>query len=161
MVGFVHKNLRELWIDPYDYQQQLLEATWTLALSGMRVWIYNHQLCVLDRRLWGFSRKSISDWKNIYLEQCNDCDVKTECGASSSRRRRSTAHIFNQSFKPSVRTEEYGRRLIVRKIRRSLPLHSCDGPPRRSSMQRAARQCWMLAVAGAQMQFGLPSSAPP
>lgn len=80
MVGFVHKNLTDLWIDPYDYQQELKEATEILWLAGMNVSIYNHQLCVLDRSLWPFSRKSISDWKNIYLEVCEGCGVKEFCG---------------------------------------------------------------------------------
>jgi len=94
MVGFVHKNLSELWIDPHDYQAELREATWTLARLGMRVWIYNHQLCVLDRELWPFSKKSISDWKNIYLEECNGCGVRNECGGFfESAAKKHSAHI--------------------------------------------------------------------
>jgi len=46
----------------------------------MNVSIYNHQPCVLDRRLWPFARKSISDWKNIYLEECVTCSLREECG---------------------------------------------------------------------------------
>lgn len=94
MVGFVHKNLNDLWIDPYDYQRELSKATWTLALRGLRVWIYNHQLCVLDRGLWPFSRKSISDWKNIYLEACGPCVVRNECGGFfESAARKHSSHI--------------------------------------------------------------------
>jgi len=37
----------QLWIDPIDYQAELRIATEILALSGLRVSIYNHQLCVL------------------------------------------------------------------------------------------------------------------
>jgi His-Xaa-Ser system radical SAM maturase HxsC len=80
MYGFVNKNLEELWIDPHDYQSELHEATEVLFTSGMNVSIYNHQLCVLDRRLWPFARKSISDWKNIYLEECATCTLREECG---------------------------------------------------------------------------------
>ena len=80
MFGFVKANLKELWIDPYDYQRELKEATEILALSGMNVSIYNHQLCILDRVLWPYARKTISDWKNIYLEPCQVCGVQEECG---------------------------------------------------------------------------------
>lgn len=80
MFGFVHKNFDELWIDPYDYQEQLVAAVEILHNSGLRTLIYNHQLCVLDRALWPFARKSISDWKNIYLEECNSCAVREQCG---------------------------------------------------------------------------------
>ncbi len=80
MVGFVHKNMAELWIDPHDYQKELAEATWFLFRSGLNVKIYNHQLCVLDRLLWPFACRSISDWKNIYLDTCDPCLARDRCG---------------------------------------------------------------------------------
>jgi His-Xaa-Ser system radical SAM maturase HxsC len=80
MQGFVNSNLDKLWIDPHDYQNELREATELLSLSGLNVSIYNHQLCLLDSKLWPFSRKSISDWKNIYLEECNRCLMREHCG---------------------------------------------------------------------------------
>jgi His-Xaa-Ser system radical SAM maturase HxsC len=94
MYGFVNKNLEELWIDPHDYQAELLEATETLFTSGIKVSIYNHQLCVLDQRLWPFARKSISDWKNIYLEECQACARRGECGGLfQSGTKRHSAYI--------------------------------------------------------------------
>jgi His-Xaa-Ser system radical SAM maturase HxsC len=94
MYGFVNKNLEELWIDPHDYQAELLEATESLFTSGIKVSIYNHQLCVLDQRLWPFARKSISDWKNIYLEECQTCARRGECGGLfQSGTKRHSAYI--------------------------------------------------------------------
>jgi hypothetical protein len=94
MFGFVNKNLQELWIDPYDYQAELLEATETLSLSGLNVSIYNHQLCVLDERLWPFAKKSISDWKNIYLDECQQCTMQEQCGGLfQSAAKRHSSHI--------------------------------------------------------------------
>jgi hypothetical protein len=61
-------------------QDTLEEAVSALALRGMNVSIYNHQLCVLRRPLWRFARKSISDFKNIYLDTCQACAVLDECG---------------------------------------------------------------------------------
>ncbi len=80
ITGFTKPNLRKLWIDPYDYQDELQAAVEYLAIRGMNVSIYNHQLCVLPRPLWNFARKSISDWKNIYLEVCQVCSVRERCG---------------------------------------------------------------------------------
>jgi His-Xaa-Ser system radical SAM maturase HxsC len=94
MYGFVNKNLGELWIDPHDYQPELYEATEALFTSGLNVSIYNHQLCVLDRRLWPFARKSISDWKNIYLGECVACALREECGGLfQSAAKRHSAYI--------------------------------------------------------------------
>jgi His-Xaa-Ser system radical SAM maturase HxsC len=79
-IGYAPRNMDRLWIDPHDYQDQLESAVELLSTRGMNVSIYNHQLCVLRRSLWKFARKSISDWKNIYLDECQSCGVKNDCG---------------------------------------------------------------------------------
>lgn len=79
-VGYTARNIGELWIDPYDYREVLRHAVDFLVLRDMQVSIYNHQLCVLDPVLWPFARKSISDWKNLYLPECNSCAEKDSCG---------------------------------------------------------------------------------
>jgi His-Xaa-Ser system radical SAM maturase HxsC len=80
ITGFTKPNLTKLWVDPCDYQDELQAAVEYLVIRGMNVSIYNHQLCVLPRPLWKFARKSISDWKNIYLDVCQGCSVLDACG---------------------------------------------------------------------------------
>jgi His-Xaa-Ser system radical SAM maturase HxsC len=80
MVGLARPNFNEVWIDPADYQRELVEATYKLAAAKISTKIYNHQLCVLDERLWPFAVRSISDWKNDYLEICQGCSVRDACG---------------------------------------------------------------------------------
>jgi MoaA/NifB/PqqE/SkfB family radical SAM enzyme len=97
ITGYTIPNLESLWIDPWDYRQQLRKAVLFLARRGVSVWIYNHQLCTLPPELWRFSRQSISDWKNEYLAACTDCDVKDDCGgffASAVQRNRTSLHIM-------------------------------------------------------------------
>ena len=79
-VGYTPHNIDKLWIDPYDYQQELGEAVEFLARQGMHVSIYNTPLCVLPENLWKFARKSISDWKNEYLPECSRCSKIIDCG---------------------------------------------------------------------------------
>jgi His-Xaa-Ser system radical SAM maturase HxsC len=80
ITGYTKFNLDSLWIDPHDYQEQLEEAVLALADFGMNVSIYNHQLCILRKSLWPFARASISDWKNVYDEECSNCDLRAKCG---------------------------------------------------------------------------------
>ncbi len=92
LMGFAVPNAQLLWIDPWDYRGELTEAVLYLAATGMRVSIYNHQLCVVPRQLWPFCRQSISDWKNDYLPECAACAVRERCGGfftSSLKRQRS------------------------------------------------------------------------
>jgi His-Xaa-Ser system radical SAM maturase HxsC len=94
MFGYVHQNLEQLWIDPADYREQLSRATIGLALRGLNVSIYNHQLCTLSREVWPFAQKSISDWKNLYLPACDSCAVKDSCaGFFQSAVKRHSNHI--------------------------------------------------------------------
>lgn len=94
MMGYVKMNMEALWIDPFDYQPQLVAAVRQLAGARMSVSVYNHQLCVLDRELWPFARKSISDWKNEYFEACHTCSVKESCGGFfASAKTRFSEHI--------------------------------------------------------------------
>jgi len=79
-MGYVKKNWDILWIDPLDYMKTLQHAVRHLFYRGMNVSIYNLQLCLLPKDIWPFSRKSISDFKNIYLVECENCAVKNFCG---------------------------------------------------------------------------------
>lgn len=104
-VGLANANLDSLWIDPHEYQPQLKEACNILFSAGLNVSIYNHQLCVLDHTLWRFARKSISDWKNIYLDQCTECVVRDECGGlfqSAAKKHSSYINPLKQRETPAL-----------------------------------------------------------
>jgi His-Xaa-Ser system radical SAM maturase HxsC len=114
MMGFVRMNLDTLWIDPVEYQPQLRQAVTHLQRHGLSVSIYNHQLCVLDRELWPVARKSISDWKNEYLEECDGCAARDLCGG-----------FFSSS---SLRHSDHIRRLAPEELPTDpefTPSHSC------------------------------------
>lgn len=79
-VGLARKNRSVLCISPLEYAPQLETATLALALRGVNVSIYNHQLCALPRSLWPFAASSISDWKTVYPDVCERCGVRKFCG---------------------------------------------------------------------------------
>jgi His-Xaa-Ser system radical SAM maturase HxsC len=78
-VGFAVPNMQSLWIDPWDYRDELAAAVSYLANRGMSVSVYNHQLCTVDHKIWDFCRQSISDWKNEFLPECQGCEVRSQC----------------------------------------------------------------------------------
>lgn len=94
IMGFAKSNFNGLWVDPYDYGNELEEAANTLARYGMRVSIYNHPLCVVPESVRRFAVRSISDWKNDFLEECQSCRSMPECGGFfSSNLTKASAHI--------------------------------------------------------------------
>lgn len=98
-MGYVKKNWNDLWVDPLDYQGELSEAVRHLHYRGMNVSIYNHPLCTIPHSLWKFARQSISDYKNLYLSECDGCSVRNECSglfaSSENRHSRGIARIHS------------------------------------------------------------------
>jgi hypothetical protein len=83
-----------VWIDPLDYKDELTEAVRRLDRRRVKTLVYNHQLCLIDREVWPFAVKSISDWKNEYHPECLSCSVVDSCGGFFySARYRVSDHI--------------------------------------------------------------------
>jgi len=78
--GLAVENIDQVWVDPIDYMPWLEESIKILNRRDMDVSIYNHQLCTLPKNIWRFSKKAISEWKNIFIKECHDCNVMTKCG---------------------------------------------------------------------------------
>lgn len=95
ITGFTRANLDKLWVDPHEYRDTLSEAAGVLVSYGIKASIYNHQLCLVNDDLRPIYRKSISDWKNEYLDECSTCERRTDCGGffSSAVQYRHSDHI--------------------------------------------------------------------
>lgn len=92
--GLAKENFEELWIDPYDYNEELREAVLLLADRGMKPYIYNAQICVLPEDIRRYAQQSISDWKDIYIPECDGCVLKGQCaGFFESNRQAHSARI--------------------------------------------------------------------
>jgi len=78
-MGYVKKNWEMLWIDPLDYAETLKQAVKFMWYRKIHVSIYNLPLCLVPQEIWSFARQSISDYKNIYLDECNQCMVQKHC----------------------------------------------------------------------------------
>jgi hypothetical protein len=73
-------------MDPTEYAPILEACVQSLFVRQMNVSLYNLHLCTLPRPLWWFARKSISDYKNIYVEECVACEAKAlPCGFALDR----------------------------------------------------------------------------
>ena len=79
-IGNANVNFDELWIDPYDYNEELKQAVLLLSSRGVCTRIYNAQLCVLPHEIREFAVNAISDWKDTYLPECGECKLRQQCG---------------------------------------------------------------------------------
>ena len=88
-VGYAVKHNRNIWIEPKEYITQLTSAVRYLAEWNYDVCIYNIPLCLLPKQFHKFAVKSISDWKNKFLDICEQCSLKVDC-----------CGLFSTSIKP-------------------------------------------------------------
>ena len=101
--GYTPYNIDKLWIEPADYMDDLTETVEFLSSRDINVSIYNSQLCLMPQELWRFNKKSISDWKNIYLEECSKCALSDQCGglfASSEKKHPKFIKAFEEVIEP-------------------------------------------------------------
>ena len=93
-IGLAKENFDQLWIDPYDYNMELREAVLLLADRGMKPYIYNAQLCVLPEDIRCYAQQSMSDWKEIYISECEGCVLRGQCaGFFEANRNAHSSHI--------------------------------------------------------------------
>ncbi len=93
-MGYAEDNIQRLWIDPFDYKDQLSAAANFLRQRGITTLIYNAQLCVINPDVREIAVQSISEWKNISLSECQQCAHVQECpGFFASNKRYHSAHI--------------------------------------------------------------------
>ena len=93
-IGLAESNIEQLWIDPFDYQNELREAVLLLRDRGIPSFVYNAQLCILPEDIREFAVQSISDWKDIYIDECSECVCRGSCaGFFASNRNHHSSHI--------------------------------------------------------------------
>ena len=105
--GNALKNIDRLWVDPFEYKDILKETVQILHQRDMFVSIYNHQLCTLHVALWQFAEKSISIWKNIYLDLCERCDYKNDCGGFFRSSKKIHSRFIHPLLKNNNSSESY------------------------------------------------------
>ena len=97
ITGLAHDNYETVWIDPYEYREELSRALKVLSRADMDVSIYNVPLCLIEQKSWSFARRSISGWKNDYLPICQGCSVKLRCcGVFTTSGLHQSSHILPQ-----------------------------------------------------------------
>jgi His-Xaa-Ser system radical SAM maturase HxsC len=92
--GYTLKYAELLWMEPGEYANELEQAVLFLDSMDINVSIYNLQLCLLKPTLWPFAKKSISDWKREYLNQCNICTKLNDCGGVFATSRKHSNKIM-------------------------------------------------------------------
>ena len=96
MTGNAFKNKEQVWVNFSDISNYLYRACMKLIENGIITNLYNFPLCCIDKRLYSISRKSITDYKVRYKEECEGCTAQDWCGGFFN----STINIKDITIKP-------------------------------------------------------------
>ena len=77
--GFALANRDACEVDLAAWGKALEKAASVLQRHEVSFIFMNTPLCALPRSLWMHAHKSISDWKNSYIAECDGCDMKASC----------------------------------------------------------------------------------
>ena len=92
-IGYTIKNHDKVWIDPYEYKNNLTEAVLSLSSWNIDTSIFNIPHCLLHPQVHEYARKSISDWKIMFQTECNECMVMTDCCGLFSTSKQQSPYI--------------------------------------------------------------------
>lgn len=59
--------------------QSSKKAIILLMKSGIDVGLYNFPYCMIDRGFWPIAQKSISAYKSMFYEECENCEMREPC----------------------------------------------------------------------------------
>lgn len=77
--GWARKNWDKLYIDPQEYGKDLKKCIVETVSSDLSIRLFNYPLCHLPEQIGHLAVQSISDWKNYYLDECNNCSKMSTC----------------------------------------------------------------------------------
>ena len=95
-MGFAKLNRDDVFIDPWEYRDTLSEAVRILRLYEIDTRVFNLPLCVVNTDTHDYCAKSISDFKQMYYEICQDCAKQDACCgffSSSTPKHYLTQHV--------------------------------------------------------------------
>ena len=79
-MGYCREKWEEFWIDPADCMNILIEASEKAANYNLTMLLYNMQLCCLPKSLHSVACASISEWKRVFIRECDSCRMRCDCG---------------------------------------------------------------------------------
>lgn len=79
-LGNAYHNRDRVWIEFEEVKETVEETVKVCIQNGIEPRLFNFPLCLFKEKFWGCYRKSITPGKVRYMEECERCRVKEECG---------------------------------------------------------------------------------
>ena len=101
-MGNAVKNYDEVWIDYHIATSFFEKAIDILVGNGVDVMIFNYPLCCINEKYWLLARRSITEHKLRYFNECKNCSVKEACSGFFE----STFNVAKLTVRPVVISDD-------------------------------------------------------
>lgn len=78
-IGYARNRWKELLFDHASHFAPIAAALNLASLHGLRAFLFNFPLCTVPSAYRPFAVRSISDWKQKYVEPCLRCTARAAC----------------------------------------------------------------------------------
>lgn len=78
-IGYAKLNWKQIFVDSSTSFSSISNALNIASIRDVNCKLYNFPLCTIPSINRDLACKSISDWKNKFLNKCNACSVKEDC----------------------------------------------------------------------------------
>lgn len=96
LLGNAGKDYKNFWIEKEEINFSLEKALPIFMKNKIKVNLYNFPLCLLKNKFWEITKKSITDYKSKYGENCQKCKVFSKCDGFFF----STFNVIKPNIKP-------------------------------------------------------------
>jgi His-Xaa-Ser system radical SAM maturase HxsC len=79
-IGYARQNWKQLFYDNSAGFQTIAKAIDLVRSRGLDVELYNFPLCTVPEQYRHLAPSTISDWKRTFMEVCEGCRLRNECG---------------------------------------------------------------------------------
>ncbi len=79
LIGHARGNQKLVLPNILEYSNLISNSILTLSRLGLNPLLYNLPLCYLNEDVRDYAVKSISDWKNVFFDNCYDCEKRDDC----------------------------------------------------------------------------------
>lgn len=78
-IGYARMNWKKIFFDNSEDFSEIEKSISILQSNNINLSLYNFPFCTVPKDFRKYAKNSISDWKNKYLDECNNCKKQKDC----------------------------------------------------------------------------------
>ena len=78
-IGYARMNWKKIFFDNSEDFSDIAKSISILQSNNINLSLYNFPFCTVPKDFRKFTKNSISDWKNKFIDECKNCEKQAKC----------------------------------------------------------------------------------